>query len=306
MRRLMVIFLVLGLAMASGISCSPTKTTGGSPGKLTVAATIFPLADIARAVGGSQVEVFTLLPPGASPHTFEATPQQGRQLSEADIFLEIGAGLDSWAGRLAQAANPDLRLVTVTEGMDLLPASPGEHEHEHEEEILGDPHIWLDPVLVEKVIAPMVCRELMESLPDQEDYFREKLREYQRELARLDREIKEAVGGFRQKKFISFHATWGYFARRYGLEERASVVEYPGKEPSARWLAALSRQIKEEGIQAVFIEPQFNPRPAELLAEETGSRVYILDPIGGEGLEGRDSYLKLMRYNLKVLEEALH
>ncbi|NLC38316.1 MAG: zinc ABC transporter substrate-binding protein, partial [Clostridia bacterium] len=116
----MVIFLVLGLAMASGISCSPTKTTGGSSGKLTVAATIFPLADIARAVGGSQVEVFTLLPPGASPHTFEATPQQGRQLSEADIFLEIGAGLDSWAGRLAQAANPDLLLVTVTEGMDLL------------------------------------------------------------------------------------------------------------------------------------------------------------------------------------------
>jgi len=304
MKRMMAILLVLGLAISGGAGCSRSETTGGSPGKIIVTATIFPLADMARIIGGSQVEVFTLLPPGASPHTFEPTPQQGRQVSQSDIFLEIGAGLDGWAGKLARAANPDILMVTVTEGLDLLPVLPGEHGHE--EETFEDPHVWLDPVLVERIIAPTICQAMSQSLPAQEDYFRENLRKFQGELAGLDRKIKDKTGSFSQKKFISFHATWRYFAHRYGLHEVASVAEYPGKEPSARWLASLTRQIQEEGIQAIFIEPQFNPRPAELLAEETGCLVYAHDPIGGEGLEGRASYLKLMEFNLKVLEEALY
>lgn len=308
MRRALFLFL-LTLAILVG-GCAPPGShlpaREGDEAKPLVVATIFPLADLARQIGGEKIQAVALLPAGASPHTFEPTPREMKMASEASLFLCVGAGLDVWGQRLLQATGAGVPAVVITDGLALLPVT-GRHEHEGEEpeEEAGDPHVWLDPVLVRDVIAPRLAGEMSGLWPAWADYFQANLQRLQAELTRLDEEFREQAAGPARVKFISFHAAWGYLARRYGWEEVASVLAYPGQEPSARWLKELTDLAKEKGVTTIIIEPQFNPQPAKLLAEEIGGRVVTLDPLGGEGLAGRDSYLALMRYNLTAMKEAV-
>lgn len=312
MRKAVIVFLLAICLLAGG--CAPgsgemsTGPGAGTAAKPLVVATIFPLADLVRQIGGDKVEVAALLPAGASPHTFEPTPKEMKEVSRASLFVSVGAGLDVWGQKLLAAAGTGVPALAVTDGLRLLPLA-GRHdrhgeEHEHAGEE-GDPHVWLDPVLVRDEIAPRLAGEMSRLWPAWADYFQENLHKLQGELSKLDEEFLSSTAGPEKPRFISFHAAWGYLTRRYGWEEVASVLAYPGQEPSARWLKELTDLAVREGVKTVIIEPQFNPQPAELLAEEIGGRVLILDPIGGEGVEGRDSYLALMRYNLTVMKEAL-
>jgi ABC-type Zn uptake system ZnuABC Zn-binding protein ZnuA len=131
------------------------------------------------------------------------------------------------------------------------------------------------------------------------------LEEYQEKLERLHREIITTIDGFSRKKFISYHSAWNYFARRYGLEEIAAVEPFPGQEPSARWLAQLVHLAKEYQVDVLFAEPQLSSKTAKVIAGEIKGRVLILDPLGGAGIEGRECYLDLIRFNLEIFRVAL-
>jgi zinc transport system substrate-binding protein len=119
----------------------------------------------------------------------------------------------------------------------------------------------------------------------------------------LDSDIIEEVSTFTERKFVSFHPAWAYFAHRYGLEQIGVVEEQPGKEPSAGEIAELVDLIKEEGVKVIFTEPQFNPKAAETIAEETGAEVVLkdLDPVGDPDDPNKDTYIRLIRYNLEVM-----
>lgn len=317
MRKCVAVALLLMLLVTavSAVGCRhpvPVQGTGPQGGaqaeRIRVVATIFPLADVARNVGGDAVEVTCLLPPGTSPHTFEPRPGEVQAVSRAHIFLSVGAGLDDWAAKLAEAAPGAVRVV-ATRGMKLL--APAEHGHgggggsDGREGAAGDPHVWLDPLVVRDVIAPAICEALATVDPARAGTYRGNLDRYQEELSTLDREIRDRVACFRHRQIVTFHPAWAYFARQYGLEQVAVLVESPGKEPPARWLGEVADTMKRLGIDVVFAEPQFNPALAEAVARELGGTVRFLDPLGGEGIPGRDSYLALMRYNLGVLAETL-
>ncbi len=294
--------------------------------KVKVVATIFPLADIVDQVGGELVEVNVLLGSGASPHTFEPTVEQARFVTDADLVFFIGGGLDDWAVRLAEAAG-NVGLVAMMDASEdwVLDYDPihldEEHDHDHDHDHghehddddhdhdhhhgPHDPHIWLDPMIVKDVIAPLIAGQLQEVYPQGSEVFQENLARFQDELDLLNREIAEAVGSFQQKRFISYHSAWNYFAWRYGLEEVAAVEEFPGKEPSAKWMAELVKLAAANNIQVIFAEPQLGGNAAQVIAEEIGGEVLLLDPLGGKGVRERESYVELMRYNLKILTEAM-
>lgn len=268
----------------------------GAEGKGTIraVASIFPVADMVRAVGGPRVEVSTLLPPGASPHVYEPTPSAVREFAAARVFFKIGAGLELWAERLL--TGPQMKVVTLSETMSLIGDS-----HAHGAEGVANPHIWLDPILAVEMVNKI--EKAFSGLdPQNAALYKGNADAYRAELFRLDEEIKKAVSAFKVKSFVSFHAAWDYFAARYGLVCEGVVEEAPGREPTPRRLKSLIRSIKDKGIKAVFAESQFNPRPAEVLAREAGVKVIVLDPVGGP--PGRDSYPKLMRYNLSKMKEA--
>lgn len=311
-QRIALTAIFILVVLLSG--CTGNGQTGDlqATDKLKVAATIFPLADMARVIGGSEVDVVTLLPPGSSPHTFEPTPEQMKQLAQANVFIQVGAGLDSFAEKLAHSANPDLLVVTITDGVPL--ANPDQdlenhHQHEpdtghHHEHDAGDPHIWLDPVLVQEHVVPQITAALAATRPGSTDYFNGNQATYNEQLELLDRDLKHTTAAFRHRSFVTFHSVWLYFGQRYGLDD-ITVEAFPSKEPSAQWLTRVIEKSRANQARCVFVEPQVSAKAAEIIAAELGIPVYTVDPLGSENKPGYDSYLNMMRSNMTVFRQAL-
>jgi zinc transport system substrate-binding protein len=295
--------------------------------KITVVTTIFPFADFVKQVGGEKVKVVYLLTGGASPHTYEPTVEQARLVSEAQLFIFCGAGLDDWAVGLAETAGPDLILLDLSTKVQLLDSAlysqPGESEDHEEGEFLeedehhedaddhthdhgpADPHYWLDPLIVRDNIVPAIHEALLQLNPADEEYFNDTLEQYRNELTLLHEEIASASLAFKYSNFVAFHSAWQYFARRYNLREVAVIADFPGQEPSAGWLIELVGLIYREDVAAIFAEPQFSAALAESIASESGIPVLIADPLGGDDLPGRESYVKMMRFNLELFRSAM-
>ncbi|MBI5027009.1 MAG: zinc ABC transporter substrate-binding protein [Nitrospirae bacterium] len=265
-----------------------------------------------KQVGGERVDVRVLLPPGASPHTFEPTPRDMRELSGTKIFVKIGAGLEFWADKIVKAvASKELVVVEGASGVKLIKQIGGHNGHEkpgHAEDIRqaqsGDPHIWLDPVIAADIVLK-IEKAIIRVDPRNAEFYQRNSKLYREKLLQLDREISARVNNFRIKEFVTFHSAWGYFARRYGLRVAGVIVETPGKEPGPKHIAKIIKEVKKTGSNVIFAEPQFSPKIAESIARESGAKVLFLDPIGGAGLKGRETYIALMRYNLSIMEEAM-
>ncbi len=265
-----------------------------------VVATIFPVADMVRQVGKDAVDVVTLLPAGASPHTFEPTPAQIRAVADAAVFVEVGAGLDGWAATLRAAHSGPMTVITLTAGVPLLGAV-GDHGNRQG----GDPHVWLDPVLVRDHLVPAIVSGLGQADASRAQAYRAAAADFQAALTQLDTEIRTTLAPAVQRNYIAFHGAWRYFSQRYDLHEVAVVENFPGKEPSAQEIAAIIDRARKVHVRALLLEPQFSPRAAEQIAQEIGAQLVTADPLGGPDLPGRGHYLDLMRYNLGAFAKAL-
>ena len=285
---------VLFVAWMAALAGCGAATPAASSSKMLVAASIPPIADMVRQVGGERVEVLTMVPPGASPHTYEPTPEQMRRLAAARILFLNGVGLEFWADKAVQAVgNPDLQVVVLSEGMPLLQSS---------EHAAGNPHLWLSPRRAMKYVE-RIRDALIAADPAGEATYRAHAEAYQQQLQRLDADIRAAVATFHSREMVTFHAAWAYFIHDYGLHQAAVLETTPGREPSAAEVAQIVETIKRVGAPAVFAEPQFPPRAARVIAEEAGVPVLTLDPLGGT--PPRETYIKLMRWNLEQLQKGL-
>ncbi len=316
-RILVILLLLVGITatLILNTGCeTDTTDVDNQFARPVIVATIFPLADITQNIAGDSIEVYTLLPAGVSPHTFDPAPRHMEKVAGAAAIVSIGSGLDDWVEKLVVNAGVNAHLLPVTKEMELRQAdhshagcSHGEANADiHEQNTVGtDPHVWLDPVLVKEEIAPQIATLLEELFPEDQAQFQNNLQEYQEELDQLHAELQSRTTELENRGFIAYHSAWGYFSSRYGLEELATVEESPGKEPSPAWIADVVNIAREHGTDVIFAEPQFSSKAAEVIAEEYGARVLLMDPLGGESLTGRDSYINLLRYNMDVLEDGL-
>ncbi len=259
-----------------------------SEGRVRALASLEVFADMARNVGGTRVEVKALLPPGADPHTFELAPGRVADIARADVVFVNGLGLE---GNLVDVVkeNAGGAVVELASGLDTLQ---------------GNPHLWLDARLAARYVEA-IRDALIEQDPGGRETYERNAQAYLEELGDLDREMQEGIAAIapENRKLVTFHDAFPYLARRYGLEVVAVVSPSPGKEPSARDVAELTETLRSERVPAVFREPQFNNRVLELAAEDAGVRV--LELLSGAFKEDVDSYVELMRFNLRQLEEGL-
>lgn len=313
-------------ALLPGCGQSPTLPPEAE-GKVVVVATIFPLADWARRIGGDRVYVETLLPSGASPHTFEPSPREMRLISHASVFLKAGLNMDNYGAQLTDAAADDgLRVVSVGDSLasqghlpdveDALAApetlaqeeAHDGHDHEghhhHHDHSGVNPHFWLDPLVASEAVK-LIRDELIQADPDGETAYTQNAAEYLAGLDQLHAEILALLAPVAGGGFVSFHNAYPYMASRYNLRIVAVIEEYAGKTPSEKYLRAVTDRLRELEIETVFSEPQLNPHLAEIIAGEIGGRVDVLDPYGSESTPGRDTYFALMRYNAGKLHESL-
>jgi zinc transport system substrate-binding protein len=262
-----------------------------------VVASIFPVGDLVRQVAGDAVRVEVLLPAGASPATFDVTPRQLRDLQHGDLFLMIGGGLDEWVARLTEGSGSSTRVVRLSDGIPLMEG--GGHEGS------GNPHVWLDPILVRDHILPVIRDALSEMSPEVASSVDPRLDLLSDSLTALDEEIREALAPLEKRSFLSTHAAWSYFAIRYGLEEAGVIHSHPGQDPSSREMAHLLEEAEEHSIDCLFTEPQLGEVAAKALATELSLPTCMLDPLGGDGLEGRDGYFQLLRFNTRQFVRGL-
>jgi len=243
-------------ALASGCGRGPGAPAPG--GKLRVAASIFPLADLMARVGGGEVEVVTLLPAGTSPHGFEPQPQQVEQLAGCRILLVVGLGVDPWAEQAAKATGSPIRIVRLA---DLVgPNTAGaEDGHSHHGEAV-DPHLWLDPVRMRELL-PVLADALAGLDPAHASGYRARGKAFDGELAALDATCRATLAGVKEKAFVSFHPAFTHLAARYGLRQCALTASH-AQEGGPAALERVVRFVKEQRIKVVFAEPQF---PADRL-----------------------------------------
>jgi ABC-type Zn uptake system ZnuABC Zn-binding protein ZnuA len=258
--------------------------------RLKVAATIFPLYDIVREVADPVADVILVLPPGASPHTFEPTPSGVRALEGARVLFVIGHGLDDWAAKLARGAGI-MRLAPVDAGIALRRAPHGG----------VDPHYWLSAPNA-KAIAWTVAAELTRLAPGRRGEIDRALAAYLTRVDAADAEVHRLLADLPTRRIATFHDAFGYFAEAYGLDVVATFEPYPGLEPSPRFVIEFQKNIRAAAVRVVFTEPQLSIDALRPIARDLGVTLAVLDPLGG--LPGRESYIDLLRFDARAVAAA--
>jgi ABC-type Zn uptake system ZnuABC Zn-binding protein ZnuA len=283
------------IGLAAGLLLAPGLPLGeGIGSRPKVGTTIFPLYDIARHVAGPVADVVLVLPPGASPHTFEPTPAVVRALGGAQALFVVGHGLDEWAARVARGAGVS-RVVRVDAGIAL------RREAGHDRGMV-DPHYWL-AVRNGEAIARTIAGELERHAPHRAGDLRDALAGYLGRLEAADREIRRLLDGLPSRRIATFHDAFGYFAEAYGLEIAAAFEPYPGREPGPRFVVEFQRKVRAAGVPVVFSEPQLSIDAIRPIARDLGVAISVLDPLGG--LPGREGYLETMLFNARQVAAAL-
>lgn len=260
---------------------------------------LYPLADWVRQIAGSAVEVYALLPPGASPHTFEPTPQDAERTARASLLVVIGLGLDDWARRLS--ASEHIRTLVLGDRVETM---PNVNPDEPDEVGSPDPHVWLDPLRAAQMVAALTD-ELASLAPTSQAQIRRRSAAYQSRLQQFAQTMTEACRPYAGRRIVTTHAGYDYFLARCGLPPARVIVPFPGKEPSARYLENLARQARQDNLRVLFTEPQISPKAAQVLAQEIGGQVLLLDPLGNPHDPTRDTYLKVVQFNLDQLLNGL-
>jgi len=277
----------------------------GKSEKIKIAATIFPLCDLTEQVVGSEAEIICLLPPGASPHTFELSPQTVAKLTDVDLVFYMGYGIDDWVLDYAESSERT-KVVRVDRGIDLRSFAVEDEESIHVEsdheggEI--DPHYWLTASNAEK-ISRTIYETILKTDTENKDIYQKNWVAVEQGLAKLDGEIRLNLTNLRNRKMVTMHQAWGYFAAAYDLEVVATFEPFPGKEPTPKYLAEVSETMERERVVTIFSEPQMSNEVLKPFVKDLDLQLYILDPLGG--VPERESYVEMMEYNAATIKEAL-
>jgi zinc transport system substrate-binding protein len=303
-RRVLVLTLILSICAFCG--CISTDEPAAQPegsGKVNVVATTVPLGHFTEMVGGDRVLVTVLVPPGTNLHTFEPSPSKLVEVEDADLYVKNGAGLEIWMERIIQA-NEDMLVVDSSSGVDLMETTDSDdHGHGahlgdhgvHEDMLTADPHIWLSPKNG-MIIVENICEGLIEVDPENAELYRENRDDYLDKLASLDGELNSTFSQTDGKEFIVLHPSWSYFARDYDLVQ-VPILESE-KEPGPRYLAEIVEVAREKNITTIFVDPNFNPKSAEIIAREIDGRVVPLDPLA-------ENYIENMRHAGREIASSL-
>jgi ABC-type Zn uptake system ZnuABC Zn-binding protein ZnuA len=288
--------LVAAAAVLTGPLVSCRRAVGAKP---TVAATVFPLYDLARRIAGDRLNVQLILAPGRDPHDYEPRPRDVVGLTDAGLIFAVGLGLDPWASALARAAGAgEARVFELGPLMDPILAPPGVIRAEP----LIDPHFWTDPVRARRAVD--VIAEALSGLdPEGAPFFRERGGNLRRSIDAVHAEVARRAETWRHRRIVTFHGSLFYFASRYGLQVAGVVLPVPGSEPTAQHVASLVQLLRGPDAAALFVEPQMDGQLARSLAREAGAAVHQVDPLGGG--PGAESYEALVRGIAAAMDEAL-
>jgi zinc/manganese transport system substrate-binding protein/manganese/iron transport system substrate-binding protein len=292
---IVILAVVVGL-----VACQAPGATGATsaPGVTKVVTTTTVFADIVQNVGGDRVAVSSIIPAGVGPEDYEPKPEDAKRLSDAQLVVSNGVGLDDFLDDLlASGSGGATPRLVLGEGIPAL-TEDGEE----------NPHFWLDPSLVKRYYVPRIAAKLAEIDPGGKSTFEANAASYGGQLEALDAELMANVAELppASRKLVTFHDAFPYFARHFGFELVGVILQNVGQEPTAAELADLVAKVKTAGVKAVFSEAQFSPKLSETLAREAGITTVVTTLYTDSlGPSPADTYLGLMRWDVDQIVAAL-
>ncbi|MFC2152447.1 metal ABC transporter solute-binding protein, Zn/Mn family [Bacteroidota bacterium] len=274
MRKIGILVLMLSI-----LACNHQKQNQKAS-KHTITVSILPQKYFIEKIVGDHFTINVMIPPGASPVTYEPTPKQMKELSISEVYFRIGhiEFEKAWMNKFKNIS-PQMEIVDQSVVSDLISA-----EHNHEEEHGHnnhhhhgiDPHIWTSPKEVKKQID-YIYQYLAEKYPDLKSEFTENYNVFTKEIDSLDVYLHNHLKPFVGRKFLIFHPALSYIARDYGMEQIS--IEIDGKEPTPANIQEIIKIAKEEEIKIIFVQQQFSTHNAEVIAKEINGRVVQIDPL---------------------------
>jgi len=271
MEKRILLFGVIFIAVCLiGIYLLIPQTEKIDSKQIGVVVSILPQAEFVERIGGDNVQVTVMVPPGASPHTYEPIPSQLKKVSKAKMYTKVGSGVEfESVGMMDKiiSVNKEMLVIDCSKGIGL---------------IENDPHIWLSPKNA-KIMVENIYLGLTQIDPANQEYYARNKEKYLQELDKSCNEIAQALSGKKNRKIMVYHPAWAYFARDYRLEQ--IPIEKEGKEPTPQGIASLIRQAKENNITVIFASPQFSIKTAEVIAKEINGKVVLISPLEKNYLE---------------------
>lgn len=299
-------YVALGVALllvfAAIVLFGREKTTPVQHARLHILTTFLPLYVFTTNIVGDAANVENILPPGVGPHEYAFTPADIRRFADADVVVMNGLGLEGWMQQLISQSGTHAQIVVASDGIRepaVAGAEDGTTDHPG-----VNPHVWLDPVRAQEMTL-WIAEQLAVADPANAALYRTNAAAYTKTLAALDDEYAKTLSAFSPaaRSFIAFHPALAYLAERYGLAQVAVIEEFPGKEPSATYLASIVDMIRAKKVSALFSEPQFSPKVVQTVAAETGMTVQEIDTVETGDL-APETYVRVMQKNLQAFVAA--
>lgn len=269
--------------------------------KLNVYATVYPIYDFAKNIGGNKVDVKLIIPNGQEPHDYESSNKTIQDLEKADVFIYNGAGLESWSEKIIKSSNNnDLVIVEASNGVEILNETADGKK-------IRDPHVWLDPknALIE---SRNIKDAFIEKDPENKEYYESNFNEYANKLEELDGNFNEKLSNLENNTIIVSHEAFGYLCNAYNLNQIGIEGVNAESEPDAKTMARIVDLVRSEDIKVIFTEDIVDPKVAATIANEARIKTEFLNPLESlteDEIENNDDYISIMQSNLIKLEEAL-
>jgi zinc transport system substrate-binding protein len=281
-KRILVVLVLLTVAIALLYYYASEKPViNADNGKIGVIVSVGPELEFVKAVGGDKVDVTLMVPPGADPHTYEPLPNQLSQVSNAKIYVMVGTPIEFELNYMDKMRNMNHNMLVVnsSEGIVLIP-NTAEHENN------SDPHVWVSPKNA-KIMVENIYKGLVKTDPSNTEYYTKNRDAYLKQLDELDNNITRSIAGKENSQIIVYHPAWAYFCRDYNLKQ--IPIEYGGKEPTSQEIAYVIDLAKKYNIKVIFVEPQYSPKSAEVIASEINGKVLKVDDLAPDYIKNLNS-----------------
>jgi zinc transport system substrate-binding protein len=272
MRRLLLLSSVLLL-----ISCSGQGPDRGGP---IITVSIAPYKYFVEAIAGGDFQINVMVPAGSNPHIYEPFPDQIIKLRRSVAYISNGyLGFEvTWLDRFYET-NRSMQKLSLAEGID-----PLESEHRHADEHVegADPHYWVSPKCA--LIMAVTVRDFLCGLkPEHKEIYNVNYQKLVSDISGLDKKAEELFADYKGRQFMIYHPNLGYLARDYGIVE--VPVEFEGKEPPPSRMRLLIDLAREKGMKTIFVQKEYDTKNARAIADETGSKIKIIDPLSEDWLK---------------------
>lgn len=239
----------------------------------TVLISVAPYEYIIKGIAGDTVAVKTMVPAGASPHTYEPTPKDVMEASKGDVWFQIGEGFEALSTPALKSANPKLEIVDLQKGLNLIRPTE-QHQccpHHHG----ADPHFWMSPRLMRKQ-SEKIAQVLINHYPENKDLYEKNLIQLQHELDQLDQDVGTLLENMPQKVIMVSHPSYSYLARDYHFDLLS--LESEGRDPTPLQVTKIIEEAKKKKIKVIYIQEELNTKGAQLVANIIGAKVVTLEP----------------------------